>query len=271
MATDDIPNTLDLIDNNNNINYDKVSSFSVADYAFIFSYARKNNRINGLRYGINTKIIRRNVGDFANAWGFGFDIGLQYNYKKWIFGFMGRDITSTFNAWSFNPETFEDVFIRTGNVVPKNSIEVTLPKFIFGLARNYNLYSKLNLLTEINFDITTDGKRNVLIKTNPISLDPHLGFELNYLDLIFIRGGIYNIQQVKDNNNNNNWSFQPNFGIGVKFKNTISIDYALSNFTGKQEQGNIVPLSNIFSIKVDLDKKYLKKYAHGYRNNQDNL
>ena len=36
------------------------------------------------------------------------------------------------------------------------------------------------LYTEIDFDITTDGKRNVLIKSNTLSIDPHLGLEFDY-------------------------------------------------------------------------------------------
>ena len=47
----------------------------------------------------------RKVGDFAHAWGFGIDVGAQYHFKKWKFALMGRDLTSTFNAWDFEPLT----------------------------------------------------------------------------------------------------------------------------------------------------------------------
>ncbi|HYG52709.1 MAG TPA: hypothetical protein VD905_17485, partial [Flavobacteriales bacterium] len=42
FGVDDIPNTTELIDAQGNIDYDKVTTFSAADYAFIFSYARKS-------------------------------------------------------------------------------------------------------------------------------------------------------------------------------------------------------------------------------------
>ena len=75
FGVDNIPNTLELIDNEGNVRYDRIKSFSVADYAFLISYAKKA-KIAGLRYGANVKIIRRKAGDFASAWGFGLDAGL---------------------------------------------------------------------------------------------------------------------------------------------------------------------------------------------------
>ena len=82
FGVDDILNTTQLIDNQGNIDYNRVSKFSTADYGFSFSYARKS-KLNNVRYGANAKIIRRVIGEFANSWGFGFDVGLQYTKKKW--------------------------------------------------------------------------------------------------------------------------------------------------------------------------------------------
>ncbi len=99
FGTDDIPNTLDLMDASGVIDYSKLKSFSIADYAFLFSYA-KTSRIEGLRYGGSAKIIHRKAGDFGKAWGFGIDLGAQYLKGNWQFGLMAKDITSTYNAWS---------------------------------------------------------------------------------------------------------------------------------------------------------------------------
>jgi len=41
FGVDDIPNTLELMDADGNIRYDRIRSFSAADYGFLFSYARK--------------------------------------------------------------------------------------------------------------------------------------------------------------------------------------------------------------------------------------
>ncbi|MCB0410251.1 MAG: PorV/PorQ family protein [Flavobacteriales bacterium] len=249
FGVDDIPNTTQLIDADGNVNYDKISSFSVADYGFLFSYARKS-KIEGLRYGANAKIIYRKVGDFASAWGFGIDGGAQYQYKGWDFGLMARDVTSTFNAWSYTlDEETIDVFEATGNEIPENSVEVTLPKVILGVAKNVKISNKFNALGEINFDLSTDGKRNVLVPGKPVSIDPHMGVEVGYINMIFLRLGVGNFQKVTDLYANEKISYQPNFGVGVKFKG-ISIDYALSDIGNQSE----ALYSNIFSLKFDINK-----------------
>ena len=84
FGVDDILDTTQLIDDRGNINYDRIELFSAADYAFLLSYARTNKLLN-INYGINAKVIRRIIGDFANSWGFGFDFGIQYKTDN---GFM---------------------------------------------------------------------------------------------------------------------------------------------------------------------------------------
>ena len=252
LGVDDIPDTSELIDNNGNINYDRVKSFSAADYAFIFSYAKQTS-IEGLSYGANAKLIHRKVGEFGNAWGFGLDAGIQYNLGKWQFAAMGRDITSTFNAWSFNTEKFQDVFTITGNEIPSNSLEITLPKLILGIGRTLDFSDKLSLYSEIDIDITFDGMRNVLIKSDPISIDPHMGVELGYNEFAFLRLGVGNIQQITNFDYSKSTVLQPNMGLGIKLK-SFSIDYALTNIG--QTTGL---LSNVFSLVIDINKKNVKE------------
>jgi hypothetical protein len=250
FGVDDIPNTTQLIDADGNVDFDRISSFSVADYAFIFSYARKS-KIEGLRYGANVKIIYRNVGDFAQAWGFGFDAGVQYDYRKWKLGLMARDVTSTFNAWtsSLDQETI-DVFVQTGNDLPENGIEVTLPKVIFGIGREVKISKQFSALGEIDFDFSTDGKRNVLITGDPVSIDPHMGVELGYAKTVFLRLGVGNFQRVTDILKNDKMTYQPNFGIGIQFRG-ITIDYAFSDIGDRSD----ALYSNIFSLKFDINKQ----------------
>lgn len=249
FGVDDIPNTLDLIDSDGNIRYDRISSFSVADYAFLFSYARRTN-IEGLDVGGNLKIIRRVAGEFASAWGFGLDASALYHKKNWVFGAMFRDVTTTFNAWKFNTSTFEEVFNATGNEVPESSIEITLPKFIFGVAYNFNIYKKFSGMAEFDMDITTDGKRNVLIKSDIFSIDPHIGTEISYNNLVYLRLGVGNFQKIPQINASDELSFQPNMGLGIKFKK-LAIDYA---FTDIGDQ-SIALYSHVFSIRYGINKK----------------
>lgn len=250
FGVDDIPNTTELIDANGNVNYDRITTFSAVDYAFLVSYA-KQLKIPGLRLGANVKIIRRKIGDFAGAWGFGLDAGAQYDYKKWKFAAMARDVTSTFNAWTTNlsPET-EQVFIATGNEIPGNSVEITLPKLLLGGARKFDFTDKVSLLAEVNLDATFDGKRNVLIKSRAISVDPHMGLEASYMNIIFLRAGIGNYQSYTDAVGKKVNTIQPNIGVGVKIK-SVYIDYALTDIGDR----SVALYSNVFSIKVDINKK----------------
>src|SRR5690606_36057795 len=103
FGVDDILHTTQLIDDNGQPNYNNISKFSTADYGFTFSYARKLP-LDGLNYGVNAKVIRRVIGDFASSWGFGLDAAVQFKSDKWMVGLMARDITTTFNAWSIDEE-----------------------------------------------------------------------------------------------------------------------------------------------------------------------
>ncbi|MEP0480091.1 MAG: PorV/PorQ family protein, partial [Nonlabens sp.] len=108
FSVDDILNTTQLIDDQGNINYDRISTFSTADWAFTFSYAREA-KLDGFSYGANAKVIRRVIGEFANSWGFGFDVGLQFKRGDWQVGFMARDITTTYNTWAIDEEKFAEI------------------------------------------------------------------------------------------------------------------------------------------------------------------
>lgn len=252
FGVDDIPNTTDLIDQNGRVNYDRITSFSAADYAFLISYA-KRLPVEGLSLGGNAKVIYRQIGDMASAWGFGLDIGAQYALGKWRFGATGRDITSTFNSWTFNlDERTKEVFLATDNEIPQNGLEITLPRLSLGTARLYNFKEKFTLLTELNLDLTTDGRRNVLISGDPVSIDPNLGIELGYMDIFYLRGGVGNLQRIKANiGNYYEYTFQPNIGLGVHIKETLSIDYALTDI-GDQ---SVALYSHVFSLRVAINKK----------------
>jgi hypothetical protein len=250
FGVDNIPNTSQLIDAEGNINYDRVTAFSAADYAFTISYAHKT-QINGLSYGVNSRIIRRVAGDFASSWGFGIDLGLQYHKNNWRFGLMLRDITTTYNSWNY---TFSDemieVYTLTGNDIPVTSSEITLPSFTLEAARLFYLGEQFTLLTALNAKITTDGRRNVLVSGDPLSIDPVFGMELGFKNVVFLRGGIGNLQEETIDKKLTT-TFQPNIGIGIVIKNTLEIDYALTDI-GNQ---SIALYSNVFSIKLNFNTK----------------
>ena len=146
FGVDDILNTTELIDNNGNIDFNRVSLFSAADYAFNVAYARRLI-FKDLKIGINAKVVRRIIGDFATSWGFGFDAGLQFERNDWYFGLMVRDITTTYNTWTIN----EDEFNKISNAIPgqnqelPESTEITKPKVQIGVAKTWRISRFFNL------------------------------------------------------------------------------------------------------------------------------
>lgn len=260
FAVDDIPNTLYLVEPDGSINYNNIRSFSSADYGFLFSYSQKlvQSEARTISIGGNAKVIHRSVGDFAKAWGFGIDAGIQVSTPKWKIGASVRDLTTTFNAWSFSfTEQEKEVLYLTNNDIPVKSTELTAPRLILGGAYDFRLNEKLRLLAELNLDLTFDGKRNTVISSDPISADPRAGLELGYNNIFFVRGGVYNFQKALADGDTLNqkkvWIYQPSLGAGFRLKH-LAIDYA---FTNLANQSN--PLyTHIFSLRLDLVRKEKK-------------
>lgn len=257
FAVDDIPNTLFLVEPDGSINYNNIQTFSSADYAVLLSFAQNLKPINehAFSFGVNAKIIHRKVGTFATAWGFGIDAGVQMHGDKWSLGLVAKDLTTTFNAWSFKfTEKEKQALYLTNNDIPVKSTELTAPRLVLGGAYNFKLGSSVKLLTEANLDLTFDGKRNTVISSTAVSVDPHVGLEAAIKDVFFVRAGITNFQKaLKDGdliNQKKVWIYQPSLGAGFKLNNVV-IDYAYSNLANQSN-----PLyTHVFSLHVNLVKK----------------
>ena len=247
FGVDDILNTTELIDSQGNIDYNRISLFSTADYGFTFSYARKLP-VPGFQYGVNAKIIRRIIGKFANSWGFGFDAGIQFEKNNWQFGLMLRDITTTYNVWNIDEEEYKKIAnaIPDKNQALPESTEITAPKAQLGIAKKIIIHYDYSILAAANMNMRFT-KTNDVISTDFVSIDPALGFEFGYTDLVFLRAGVGNFQNIQQLDNTEKVGFQPNIGLGFKYKG-IQVDYALTDL-GNQ---SAALYSNIFSIKVDL-------------------
>ena len=248
FGVDDILNTTELIDNEGNIDYNRIQLFSAADYALTVGYARKLS-IEGLTFGANSKIVRRIIGDFATSWGFGFDAGFQYRKNNWQYGIMVRDITTTFNTWNFDEQAFEKIknAIPNQNQELPETTELTPPKAQLGVARSFMLNKDFNLVSEMDLNMRFT-KTNDIISSDIVSIDPAFGIQLDYLQLVYVRAGVGNMQHELQFDNSKDVTLQPNFGVGFKYKG-IQIDYALTNIASV---GNAL-YSNVFSIKLDFD------------------
>lgn len=257
FAVDDIPNTLYLVEPDGSLNYQAIQTFSSADYAFLFSFAQnlRETETGRLSFGANAKVIHRKVGSFATAWGFGLDAGVQMQGENWRWGVVARDITTTFNAWSFKfTEREKEVLYLTNNEIPVKSTELTAPRLVLGGAYQFKLGSAVKLLAEANVDLTFDGRRNTVVSSDPVSADPHLGLEATIKDVFFIRGGISNFQRALQDADTTNqkkvWIYQPSVGAGFKISN-VSLDYAFSNLANQSN-----PLfTHVFSLRINFVKR----------------
>jgi hypothetical protein len=251
LGIDGIPNTIDLF-RNGQIDYNRITTFSAVDNAFVFSYAQKSLK-EGLSFGGNAKVIHRKAGSFANAWGFGVDASLKYQVREdFALALVARDVTSTFTAWKYNfTENEKAVLTQTGNEIPQNSLEIALPRFIFGANKSFKISENYTLSTELDLEMTTDGKRNTLLKTNVLSVDPKFGFELAYSQKVYLRGGIGNFQEVQDvNAGSSSWTLQPNVGAGVTL-NAIDLNFAMTDIGDVSD----AIYSYVFSVKFKIDSK----------------
>lgn len=249
FGVDDILDTTELIDSQGNIDYNRINLFSASDYALNMAYAKKLP-VQGLNLGVNAKIVHRRIGKFANSWGFGLDAALQFERKNWQFGLMLRDITTTFNAWSIDEDKFDQIkgAIPDQNQELPETTELTLPKAQFGVARKWEITRDFGLLTEMDLNMRFT-KTNDIISTDFVSIDPAVGFQVDYLDMVFVRGGVGNFQNITEFDDSTSLSVQPNLGVGFKYRG-IQIDYALTNIGSV---GNAL-YSNVFSVKVDFDE-----------------
>ncbi len=243
FAVDDIPNTLELIDPEGNIRYDRITSFSAADMGILVSYARKM-KIPGLQAGANVKLIYRHTGEFAKAWGFGIDAALAYSVSNWHFSAVARDISGTFNVWSFKKDLLSQAFALTGNELPVNSLEVTVPRLIVAASRDFRLNDKLSVALAFDAHFTFDGRKHVILPIGPIGIDPYFGGELKFSKWLFARMGVGNFQFVPGLDGKENLNLQPNLGLGIQYHN-IYIDYALTDVGDL----SVAQYSNLISLR----------------------
>jgi hypothetical protein len=257
FAVDDIPNTLFLVEPDGSINYNNIKTFSSADYALLISLGQKvreteNYTINA---GVNAKVIYRKVGKFASAWGFGLDAGVQMRSDKWSVGIMAKDVSTTFNAWSFKfTDAEKERLYLTKNDIPVKSTEITAPRLVLGGGYNFSIGNNFKLLAEANVDVTFDGKRSTILSGNTVSADPHIGIEGAIKDAFFIRAGVTNFQRALADGDTLNqkkvWIYQPSLGAGFKIKK-VHVDYA---FTNLANQSN--PLyTHVISLRINFGKK----------------
>lgn len=249
LGVDNILNTTQMIDSEGNIDYDKITKFSTSDYAGIISYAFHPGGKQKISVGVNAKIVYRNIGKFANGFGFGFDLGAIYKTDSgYQFGAILRDATTTVNFWTVNQEELSTVVNgEEFNPAPKDKMEITTPKLNMGISKNFELNRDLEFLPEAGINVDF-AKTAALISTDFASITPYLGAELSFQKMIFVRAGVNKFQNVTDIEDlKRKVTFQPSAGIGVRYRG-LTLDYAITS-TGI---GGSNYFSNFFSLKLDM-------------------
>ena len=229
FGVDDIQNTIYLFDNQGNMDYSRIKYFSVADYAAFLSVAKKWK---GFNFGGSMKLIFRHEGNFAKAYGFGFDVASTYKIKDFALSAVIKDVTSTFDFWSVNESAFDSVYLSTGNTVPENKLEQTAPSVTFAAA-----YSKA--VKKFNFSAF------FATALYYYRADLKFGGEVSYSDIVFLRFGLSDFQYDKNLTISKKFTVSPSFGTGVKFLR-FRLDYAFKAQNAIEKNSNVFTLGASF-------------------------
>ena len=237
VGVDDIQNTLHLFDSDGQINYDNISYFSVADYALFFSFGRRMRRLPALSVGANVKLIYRHEGDFANAYGFGIDLAARYSWRRLSCAAVLRDATTTFDFWSVNESKFDSAYLATGNTVPESRLEQRSPSLVLSVAYrmqrgDFGAAAMAALRSYFGYNT------QYVVHSDFASVDPALGLELSYKDIVMVRGGISDFQHDNSLTISHKTSARPSVGAGLRLYG-FRIDYAFF-FSGAMGEGSNV-------------------------------
>jgi hypothetical protein len=89
-----------------------------------------------------------------------------------------------------------------------------------------------------------------LVSSKYVNLDPRLGIEIGYNNLIFLRGGYGTLQRVIDFTGNKTLKGMPSIGLGIQLSK-LAIDYALSNAFNQ----GLIGMSNVVSLRLSINRK----------------
>jgi len=233
LGVDDIPDTRNAgVDANGNLTYDpsqfsridpnRVTYFNAADWALYLTYSKKQAA--DFAYGVNVKLIRRDLGD-NSATGIGFDVGAWYTpVDDLLLGVNIQDVTTTLLAWD------------TG----RN--ELITPTMKIGSAYLFDVPGG-QFAPAVDVDVRFEGRSFASIAhVGPISLDPHVGGEYQFKNLIAIRVGYSDVKQLT-------------LGAGIRLPK-LNIDYSYATFgNGTDQLGSSHRISMQFTLETERFKR----------------
>lgn len=227
-GVNDIKNTLDAWDAARNQPVpnpeSRITTFSATDYAFFFGYGRDAGE--NVRFGATAKIIRRSIGDFADAWGYSFDVGAQYHRGPWQLGATVQDISTMLQSWSVNDASLTSLVEVFGDDMPEGGTELVLPVIRLGAARVAPV-GQGELRVETDLDVAFDGQQANAFSAGEASFHPRVGAEYAFRDVVSVRAGLSRIQDTDVEG----LDLTPTLGAGVHI-DRIHLDYGFGDFAG---------------------------------------
>lgn len=228
QGVDGIKNTLNAWDRERNRPrenpQDYITEFSAADLAFFVSYANVFN--DNISWGASAKILNSRLGPFANAWGYSIDLGALYTSGDYTFGVNLMDITTMTKFWSVNASRLSALEEDFGDEIPVGQNEVILPTVKLGVARAFD-FGDFTLLAGFDTDLRFENRRTYYINVGSMSIEPHLGVELGYKNVLFLRTGLTDFATDRSGS----IYTSPTLGAGIRL-GAFDLDYGFSSFAG---------------------------------------
>lgn len=232
QGVDNIANTLNAWDRERdqpkgNVE-DYITRFSAADMAVFFSYATQ--RTEQLSYGASAKIIHHKLGPFAQAWGYSLDVGAKYKTDFANFGVSVRDVTTMQKMWDVDESAFGDYesqFDSLGATLPTGQNEYVLPSLKLGASKLFPISDDFLVTAAADVDLLFENRQAYYINLGSMSLEPHVGGEVSYKDVIALRAGVTDF--ITDPVSG--FSVSPTLGMGLNIASFI-LDYGFASFAG---------------------------------------
>lgn len=232
QGVDNIANTLNAWDRERDLPRENaeayITRFSAADMAFFVSYATTFNE--QLSYGASAKIIHHKLGPFAQAWGYSLDVGAKYKTEFANLGLSLRDITTMQKMWDVDESAFGDYeaqFDSLGATLPTGQNEFVLPSAKIGASKEFSPGMDFVITAAADFDLLFEKRRAYYINLGSMSIEPHVGGEVSYKDIIALRAGITDF--ITDPVSG--FTVSPTLGLGLKVSSFV-LDYGFASFAG---------------------------------------
>ena len=238
-----------------------ITSFSAVDMAFFVSYARRIHR--KYYFGVSAKIVRRSIGDFADAWGYSLDAGAQRRGQRFHWGLQLQDVSTMLQSWSVNPSafqvkgtdpttgtplTFEEVFSQE---LPAGETFLVLPVARLGGGWVLPMGQTSAVTVGMDMDVTFDGQQANAFHAGALSIHPRAGAEFSMGGVVALRAGISRISSSRLYG----LDMVPTAGAGLHLY-AFTVDYGFGDFGGIVSE---LGYSHRISVQFSLEREALRR------------